>query len=415
MKGIYKIYGIFVLLLILLGVGTTLLGKQSKNRSQKQYIVDVNRMISTIREAGIEKIKMEDYPSIRSIDKLEDQSPEEFFNIHNDHDYLFRVVDGEYYRFDYIRSQNPLISQERMVLYLSLAIIFLIGTGMMIYIQINILKPFHQLIEVPYELAKGNLTIPLQENKNKYFGRFVWGLDLLRRKLEEDKGEELALQKEKKTLILSLSHDIKTPLSAIKLYSKVLSSGLYSEEEKRKDAAIHINEKADEIEAYVSQIMTASKDDFLKLSVEMGEFYLSDVLNEIQRYYKDKLAQMSTRFEVGAYEDCMLQGDLSRAVEVLQNIMENAVKYGDGTHVWIEISEEEDCRLVTISNHGSTLKTEETAHIFDCFWRGSNTRSEPGNGLGLYICRQLMQKMKGEIFAKCVNDIMSVTVVFLKI
>lgn len=71
--------------------------------------------------------------------------------------------------------------------------------------------------DIPYELARGNLTAPIKENKYRFFGKFTWGINLLR---------------EKKTLILSLSHDIKTPLSAIHLYAKALSKGLYKEHEK---------------------------------------------------------------------------------------------------------------------------------------------------------------------------------------
>ena len=79
--------------------------------------------------------------------------------------------------------------------------------------------------EVSIELAKGNLSAHVKEDKNKFFGKFLWGIDMLRENLENNKEKELQLQKEKKTLILSISHDIKTPLSAIKLYAKALKNG----------------------------------------------------------------------------------------------------------------------------------------------------------------------------------------------
>ena len=79
-------------------------------------------------------------------------------------------------------------------------------------------------------------------------------------------------------LLLSLSHDIKTPLSAIKLYSKALSKGLYDSREKQNEIAENINLKADEIESYVSQIITASREDFLSLEVTVDEFYLSELI-----------------------------------------------------------------------------------------------------------------------------------------
>ena len=117
----------------------------------------------------------------------------------------------------------------------SLGAIVILSVSTYIYINKKIIKPFSNIKDIPYELAKGNLNIPLKEQKNKYFGKFTWGMDMLRENLEDSKKRELKYQKDKKTLILSLSHDIKTPLSAIKLYSKALKENLYNSEEKKKE------------------------------------------------------------------------------------------------------------------------------------------------------------------------------------
>jgi len=98
----------------------------------------------------------------------------------------------------------------------------------------------------------------------------------------------------------------------------------------------------------------------------------------------------------------------------LQNIIENAIKYGDGKSININISKEDDCILVSIQNSGCTLSDTEIPHIFESFWRGSNSEKTQGSGLGLYICRQLMHKMGGEIFAGIKDGFMSVTLVFEK-
>src|SRR5574344_2059446 len=102
---------------------------------------------------------------------------------------------------------------------------------MLMFIRTKIIRPFNAMSNMTYELAKGNLAVPVKEEKSRFFGKFLWGMDMLRDSLESDKEKELELQKEKKTLILSLSHDIKTPLSAIELYSKALSTGLYETSE----------------------------------------------------------------------------------------------------------------------------------------------------------------------------------------
>ena len=283
---------------------------------------------------------------------------------------------------------------------------------LLLFLFIRIIRPFEKISAYPTELAKGNLTAPLKDSKSKYFGKFLWGLDLLREKLESQRSAELALQKQNKTMVLSLSHDIKTPLGVIELYAKALEKGLYKDEQKKKEVAVGITEKCEDIRGYVDGIVKTSSEDFLNLKVNNGEFYLSALIDKIKAFYTDKLSLLKIDFAVNAFSDHILSGDLERSIEVLQNIIENAVKYGDGKRIRIAFSREDDCQLIHIRNSGCTLSKNELPHIFDSFWRGSNTGSNSGSGLGLYICRNLMRKMNGDIFAEIQDSYMIVTTVF---
>lgn len=405
MKSFDRIFAaVIALILLIFAAANTIILTESKD-ADRPYRVEISRLTHEIKENGFEKINL----SVCSYVTHIEQYGENFYN--SESDYIVREIGGKLYRFDYTASPSDR-SGLILAVNLFLAAMAAIITAVMIFIRQSILAPFNRFKELPYELSKGNLTAPIKESKSRFFGRFLWGVDLLRENLEQQKSRELALIKERKTLLLSLSHDIKTPLSAIKLYAKALSKGLYPEKEKQIQIAENINEKADEIESFVSQIVTASSEDFLELDVQNAEFYLSELMSGIFSYYKEKLALVQTDFSVEKYSDCLLKGDLDRSVEVLQNIIENALKYGDGKSVEITFSDEENCRLITVKNGGCTLPDNELPHIFDSFWRGSNVGSKPGSGLGLYICRQLMRKMNGEIFAEKSRDIMRVTVVF---
>lgn len=296
----------------------------------------------------------------------------------------------------------------------SLALISLVSIGTCIYISNRIIKPFTDIRDMPYELAKGNLSASVKEQKNKYFDKFTWGIDMLRENLEDNKKRELEYQKEKKTLILSLSHDIKTPLSAIKLYTKALEDNLYSSEEKRESVIKGIQKNTAEIEHYVNEIVKNSREDFLDIPIEISGVYLDDVVKQISTYYSEKLEAVHTEFTIGENTNCILKADKDRLVEVLQNIIENAIKYGDGKEIKICFSEEEDCQLITIANSGCTLKEADLPHLFESFYRGSNSKNKEGNGLGLYICKQLMHKMDGDIFAEIKDKYFEVTVVIRK-
>ena len=146
----------------------------------------------------------------------------------------------------------------------------------------------------------------------------------------------------------------------------------------------------------------------------MGEYYLSEVMKVTESYYKDKLSVIHTEFQVDEISECLLKGDKNRMIEVLQNVMENAIKYGDGKSIRISFGEEEDCKLVHIENSGCNLKEEELPNLFDSFYRGSNSTGRKGSGLGLYICKTLMRKMDGEIFAGMKEELFCVTIVVRK-
>lgn len=404
----FRILCISVILVVVLSfvfVNATIISSQNSEEG-RPYRVEVSRIQQDI--LNNREYSLNEYEYITDIETLDDTNKHSFYS--GESDYLIREIKGEIYRFDY--SYTPTNNSILLTVNVALSVIFISVAILLIFLYINIIRPFTKLKDMPTELAKGNLTSPLKESKYAFFGKFVWGMDLLREKLEQQKSNELALQKDRKTLVLSLSHDIKTPLGIIELYAKALKKGLYTDEEKKAEIAQNISDKCTEIKGYVDDIIKASNEDFLNLEVHSGEFYLSELVENIKSFYTDKLSLLKTAFTVEKYSDAVLRGDVDRAVEVVQNIIENAAKYGDGESIKISFAREENCLLVTVSNSGSALSENELTHIFDSFWRGSNTGSNNGSGLGLYICRQLMFKMGGDIFAENKNNVMKITLVF---
>lgn len=408
MKAFNKIMAAVAAVTVLLFITANIIMHNTDSDRGRPYRVEISRLVREIEKNSLEITDLANCEYVTGVEKF----GENFYG--SDSDNVILEINGELYRFDYKTDGNSDNTRLFIAVNSVLGIMAALTAAVMIYIRFKILRPFEQLTNVPYELSKGNLTAPVKETKNRFFGRFIWGVDMLRENMEQQKERELNLQRDKKMLLLSLSHDIKTPLSAIKLYSKALSKGLYDSKEKQLEIAESINSKADEIESYVSQIITASREDFLSLDVKMGEFYLSELVNKISLYYTEKLSLIKTEFLVGSYTDCLISGDADRSIEVIQNIMENAVKYGDGKKIGMDFSEEDGCILIAVSNSGCSLADTDLPHIFDSFWRGSNAEKEKGSGLGLYICRQLMHKMNGDIFAHINGGLMCVTAVFPK-
>lgn len=404
----------FVCLILIIEVVLVLLCNgiyihQSESDTGRLYRVETARVAREIEEQNltVEQIEAMDLSAYETLVKVTVFYPEETCN----NDYVVEEINDNLYRIEYRANR-----ESNIMIWTNLALVgmMIITVAVLLYVYRKVLKPFHAMSNLSYELAKGNLSTPVKEEKSKLFGRFLWGMDMLREKLEDNKEKELEFQKDRKTLILSLSHDIKTPLSSIELYSKALAEDLYDTKEKRDEALQGIARNVKEIKGYVDEIVTASREDFLNLEVKNGEVYLSAVVDSIQAYYREKLSVIHMDFEVESFDECLLKGDQNRLIEVLQNIMENAIKYGDGRSVRITFEDEEDCKLIHIENSGNALKDEELPNLFDSFYRGSNRHGVKGNGLGLYICKTLMHKMDGEVYAKSGEESFTVTVVVRK-
>lgn len=404
-------------------IGTNIILSYFKVTNNNEYRIEINRVKQSIRayedeygicpknDANFLQDSDEVYYYIIDIlcipfDKNGKIDHEELNKISNDMNkqYVLYQSNLGIYKISYTISYQFQIEKIRYFINAVIVFFALFMIIVLLYIRQNIIKPFNALSSLPYELSKGNLSKPLKESKNKYFGHFLWGMDMLREKLEMDRQREFQLVKDKKLLLISLSHDIKTPLSAIKLYAKALDKNLYKQEEQKRKAVLSISNHVDEIEQYLSQIVTASSEEFVNFDVHLKEVYVKTIINSIKKYYAEKLMLAQISFDVYLHDDCLIKGDEDRIIEIIQNVIENAVKYGDGIFIRIDARRKEEEYIICITNSGCTLMEKELLHIFDSFFRGTNIDNKPGSGLGLYICRSLIHLMEGEILADITTE-----------
>ncbi len=407
------------LVMLLLAGAAMLNQKMSVNR---EYLVEVNVIMNGMKEQKgffLPDLSVMNQIEAVSFLKQEDRNDtlatEAFFRKKNGmetHIEPLIVLDKTLglVRFDYrseLSNNQYFWAVESIILICGALTVYLL-----FYIKRKLIKPFITLSNMPYELSKGHFSADMEESKNRFFGKFVWGIVMLRDNLKSSRTKELRLEKEKKMLLLSISHDIKTPLNSIKLYAKALEEGIYDTEEKREEAARQIERLSGEIEDFVRDIVKASSEEVIHIEVENADFYIKDFVKKIKEFYIPKCKLMMTDLVIAPYINKLLHGSEDSAFEVVENIMENAFKYGDGKKIEISFYEEDYCQIIKIRNTGIPAKAEEIPHLFDSFYRGSNAGSKEGNGLGLYICREIMRKMDGDIFAKAEEDGMSFHLVF---
>ena len=426
MKKFKLIILIFTFMSIFIGGSGYAMINNYKDSIDNSYRVDINRIATLLVEDQIEFNRY--IAGATSINEIEDNlykdseiikkirffpvsimSQENYINelnkFYNTLDNLpFEIVpvikDGilyGYLNFEYVRKSD--FVNLMYVFEAGVAALYILALVILFYIYFNIIRPFHKLSNMPLELSKGDFNNEIKENKNRYFGKFLWGIGMLRDSIDIHKKKELTLMREKKLLLLSLSHDIKTPLNAISLYSKAIKEEMYDTKEETIDAAAKILERTTEIDSYVKQIIQSSTEDILTIEVNNSEFYLKDLMEKVDSGFRSKLELRNISLNVDRFQNPILKGDIERIYEVIGNVIENAVKYGDGKNIKMSFSQEEYCQLIHIFNTGVSVEEKDMLHLFESFYRGGNVEGKEGNGLGLYICREIMKKTKGDIYS----------------
>lgn len=299
--------------------------------------------------------------------------------------------EGWFYKFTY--SLRGIPDSFFWIINLIFVLVLAFVGYIMLHIQKQIILPFHKMEHMAEALKNRDFTYELPEQKSMYFGRFVWAVDVMKDELRHHEEREIRLMKDKKTMIASLSHDIKTPLSNIRLYADAMMHQLYPLETVRQ----RICENCDRIDGYVKDIMKTSNQDLFDFSVHMEEVYLQDI-KEILEREGERVQLAMVEYNVRGCFEGLVYTDPLRLHEVIHNVVDNALKYGDGKWIHVNVYEEDGHAILQIENSGKGVDVRDTNALYQSFWRGNDIGNKKGNGLGLYICKQLMKHMQGDIF-----------------
>lgn len=379
-----------LLLLLLLGLNGLLLQLRDETIPD-EALVEINRMAKELEDGKQMKELASSEIQIELLE-LKKTSMQSYMDRSRTRSVLLPAKqEGSFYRFTYRVQRIP--SSVFWIINTTLLGVILFVIYLLFYIRRQIIQPFHNMEAMATALKNRDFTYVLPQQKQRFFGKFVWAIDVMKEELRHHEEKETALMKEKQTMIASLSHDIKTPLSNIRLYTDAMKEHLYAEEL----ICERLYENCDKIDQYVKEIMHTSNEELFDFDVLMEEVYLHDV-EALLRREQERIELALISYEQAPCKDQLIFTDLIRLREVIGNVVDNAMKYGDGKWIHISFYEEDHHSILKIENSGSYIDQSDAGAIFQSFYRGNNVAGHAGNGLGLYICKQLMQKMDGDIF-----------------
>lgn len=284
-----------------------------------------------------------------------------------------------------------------LISYFAVITVILLGYHTMI-------RPFRKLSEYPERIAKGRMDAGIPETRQRLFGKYIWGMNMLKDEMRLKEKSINVMEKEKQTLIISIAHGIKTPLSNIKLYAEAIERGIYHEDKKpnEKDAetAAKISRNVEKVEALVKDIMDKSAEYGVDYEPKVSSFYLEELMELVKKEYAGRAELLHIPFETVCENNPLVTSDKDGIFTIVSQLMENAIKYGSGQGISVIMGRQDEDVFITVKNRGNVLSEEETAYVFKSFWRGSNSRSTEGQGIGLYVSRKMAEALSGDIFMK---------------
>ena len=288
------------------------------------------------------------------------------------------------------------------------AVCFIISALFFIYIDRKVIMPFNRLSEYPERIAKNENADALPESKNRYFGKYIWGMNMLRDRLSGDTRKLRQLEKEQLTLVSTIAHGIKTPVANIKLYSEAIKSGLYRDDgiPDKKDAEVadKITKNADDITDLVKELLDSASKGVVVFEPSVEAFYLTEIEDFIKREYDNRLSVLRIPYTIDMRSRVMISSDKNGICRILTQLLENAIKYGDGRGITVIVDKNEDGYVFSVRDVGSRIPDSEMPYVFNSFWRGSNASEVEGNGLGLYEASFIVRKLGGDIAVRYLED-----------
>lgn len=208
----------------------------------------------------------------------------------------------------------------------------------------------------------------------------------------------IASEREKiKELIADISHQTRTPLSNILLYTELLEEEIPSGNQ---DSLQKLHQQTEKLQFLIDGLVKLSRLEtgIIVLHPTVGR--LDDMVVTVEKIYRDKVRQKGLRLVVDSRnetEPCLATFDEKWSLEALNNIMDNAIKYTKAGSITITLRVYEMFACVEIADTGIGIPEEERGAIFKRFYRGSDVAQEEGVGIGLYLAREIMEQQGGYI------------------
>lgn len=282
----------------------------------------------------------------------------------------------------------------------------------------NILKrtlALNKVIKGTNAIVSGNLDYVIEESGGGYFIKIFRNINNMKGIFKKSVESQVKSERLKTELITNVSHDLKTPLTAIINYVGLLKKGNLSEEQRRKYIDV-LEQKSQRLKMLIEDLFEASKVSCGAIELNIEKVDIASLLRQALGEFDEKIINSSLTFKTNIpVEEVYLNLDGKRTWRVLENLISNALKYSQtNSRVYIDVVEQAEKVVITLKNVASYEMDFDVNEIFERFKRGDQARNTEGSGLGLSIAKSIVELQGGQMRIDIDGDLFKVTVTFKK-
>lgn len=302
---------------------------------------------------------------------------------------------------------NELKNLVKGLLIFSIAVIVTVAVLLTLWLNKGLFRPLEALREATKELGNGNLNYKLERKENDEIRELCDDFEEMRRHLKTQIEQKERYEQDVREMISNVSHDLKTPITAIKGYAEGMMDGVADNPEKRDKYLRTIILRATDMTMLVDELSYYSKLDNNKLPYTFEKIQAVPYFGDCAEEYSVELSMedFTVNFETFVDSSQTVTMDCEQIKRVMNNLVGNAVKYRNKDvhgEINIKLTDAGDSVRISVTDNGIGISKESLPHIFDRFYRAdkSRTSGRAGTGIGLAIVKKIVVEHGGRVFAK---------------
>ena len=312
-------------------------------------------------------------------------------------------------------SQTSIQIMTKDLFFTALVILIFTSVSIGLWIYRSVATPLVKLRKATQNIKEGNLDFVLEVDGTDEFAELCRDFEEMRRRLKESAEEKVLLDKENKELISNISHDLKTPITAVKGYVEGIMDGVADTPEKMDRYVRTIYNKTNEMDHLINELTFYSKIDTNRIPYTFSKLNVDDYFSDCAEEVGLELETRGIQLYYANYveKDVLVIADGEQIRRVIHNIISNAIKYMDKPKgvIQIRVKDVGDFIQVEIEDNGKGIASKDLTYIFDRFYRTDVSRyltskeDDRMHGIGLSIVRKILEDHGGKVWATSREEI----------